>query len=353
MRQLLTIQQPELQAHDWPPVPPFTKFSPAFNTFLFSERSDQEYQLAQLKTKSWAEAGEFLNDGLSQIYAYVYGYADSPCYLATNIDLEIALGRAKILLDDYFINHWLPTEAIPSFTTTEEAYEYLTWYVESNIGVGHDLYVYLRDKISSASMREFLRMEVCRNEIVDDEVSLLVCGMQGNVKRMTAANLWDECGNGDLTGFHTYWLRLLLEKTDDWNDLITYRMKEKPWFSSITSNIFNVLLTRPGYKYRAYGCFTTTEAWVEPHFEKLMQGLKRVELAHPDIEIYFSAHRTIDPFHTQELLDGIHDQIPALTLAEMREIISGAHAAVAAGVSQYQEILDWLYQKDQLSGTLA
>lgn len=188
---------------------------------------------------------------------------------------------------------------------------------------------------------------MCRNEVVDDEVALLVCGLQGNLKRMTSANLWDECGNGNLTGFHTYWLRRLINHMDDWQDLISYRHLEKPWFSSITSNTFNALLTRPGRKYQSYGCFTTTEAWVEPHFEKLLQGLKRTNLSHADIDIYFSAHKTIDPFHTRELLDGIQDQVPAITVHELQEIILGAHTAVAAGVSQYRLILDYLRNIDR------
>lgn len=346
MRKQLTKQTPSLQSYYWPPVSPFSGYKSAFSTFLCWDIDAQKYFLNDLIRRDWRCSGEFLNHALSEVYAYIYGYRDSPCYLSSDPDLEIQIQRAKILIEEVYANHWLPIEISPYFDNVKAAYAYLEHYVETNIGVEHELFEYLRDNASQEAVKTFLRLEVCRNEVVDDEVCLLVCGLQGNLKRMTSANLWDECGNGDLMGFHTYWLRQILAHSADFDDLKTYRQKEKPWFSAITSNAFNSLLTRPGRKYRAYGCFTTTEAWVEPHFEKLLKGLERTGLSHPDINIYFVAHRKIDPFHTRELLDGILDQVPAITLPEIREIILGAHTAVAAGVSQYCLLLEYLRDID-------
>jgi hypothetical protein len=351
MRKQLSPQAPELQTRDWPPVPEFKTYPDEFSDFLYCSLAEQRSQLVRLKSAPTNEFGAFLNRGLSEIYAYVYGYVDSSCYLSTQPELEIALQRAKILLEEAYVCEWLPIATPPQFSHVEDGYAYLSNYIEENSGVGHDLYTYLRDEASLFAIKEFLRLEVCRNEVVDDEIALLICGLQGNLKRTIAANLWDECGNGDLTGFHTYWLRRLVEHANDWDDLIVYRQTRKPWFSSITSNTFNVLLTRPGYKYRAYGCFTTTEAWVAPHFEAILQGLLRTGFSHPDIDIYFRAHCKIDPFHTVELLDGIKGQIPTLSVRDMQEIVMGAHAAVAAGVSQYRLVMEHLRSIDKEANT--
>lgn len=43
-----------------------------------------------------------------------------------------------------------------------------------------------------------------------------------------------------------------------YEDFLTWR-NGKPWQFSLTSNIFNCLLTILALKLAAYGCFTTTE----------------------------------------------------------------------------------------------
>lgn len=342
MSRQLKNYTPELQTRIWPPVSSFSEYDHSFSHFLHSSVSDQKAKLRELQAISWDELGDFINKALGEVYAYVYGYHDSPCCLKTNTELEIALQQAKIVLEDAYLEQWLPIEPLPKFENVEQAYDYLQNYIQGNLGVQHELFNYLENEAPLSAIREFLRLEVCRNEVVDDEVAFLVVGLQGNLKRMASANLWDECGNGELENFHTYWLRRLLEYTKDWDGLINYRKTTKPWFSLISSNVFNILLTRPGHKYKAYGCFTTTEAWVEPHFEKLIKGLQRVGLAQPDVEIYFTAHYKLDPLHTAELLTGIKDQIPRFTLQEMIEFVKGAHIAVAAGKSQYRLVLEHL-----------
>jgi Iron-containing redox enzyme len=103
-----------------------------------------------------------------------------------------------------------------------------------------------------------------------------------------------------------------------------------------------MLLTRPGYKYRAYGHFLVTEGWVAPHFERVVAGLQRVGLRHRAITVYFTAHLRIDPHHTDEMLEGLLYQQPALTQREIDEIILGAHSAASAGVHMYDRMLSHL-----------
>lgn len=334
----LETDRPALQGHEWPPVAPFSASSAELRSFLDADAGGRQKLLSGLRADV-EEHGKFIHDSLGVIYAYVYGYPDSPCYLRTDVALEAALLGAKLVLEEELIERWLPVQPIPHIEKQKDAVEYLREFTTSNAGVYHELFDYLSAEVTRQAMTDFLRLEVCRNEVVDDEVALLICGLQGNMKKVMVSNLWDECGNGGLHRFHTYWLRRLIERLDDWSFLPRYREREKPWFSAITSNTFNALLTRSGYKYRAYGSFMTTEAWVEPHFERILNGLARVGLDHDDLAVYFQSHVKIDPHHTEEILGGMNHQTPELTPPEVAEVLRGAHLAVAAGVSQYDRVL--------------
>ncbi len=338
----LSADKPALQFRSWPPVPVFNGFSSDLENFLNLTVKEKITYLKNLEQDSEA-LGAFTNSALSTIYGYVYSYADSPCYLQSNTLLECQLQEAKIFLEDALINKWLPLVQVPDLNSQEELANYLRIFVKTNPGVGHEFWDYIRDEATLPAIREFLRLVLCRNEVVDDECAFLVVGLQGNMKKVMVSNLWDECGNGSLNKFHTYWLRRLLEQTNDWEDLIDYRAEnKKPWVSGILSNVFNVFLTRPHYKFRAYGFFTTTESWVEPHFIRILQGLNRVKLDHDDIAIYFKAHINIDPQHSNELLEAIACQSPVLTVAEIKEVLIGAHQSVFAAQIQYRTVMAYL-----------
>lgn len=354
MLKLDTLQtdNPPLQFHDWPPVAPFAKFPHEVQQFLDADRNTQLQMLQSLRGNHNAH-GALLNKCLGIIYAYAYGYKDSPVYLREDVELETKLLIAKLILEEELLNYWLPVQPIPNITNQKDLVAYLRDFIvnpDLNVGVYHEFWDYIRDEITCDGMREFLRLVLCRTEIVDDECSLLLVGLQGNMKKVMASNLWDECGNGVLSRFHTYWLRRMLEKTDDWEGLPAYRgADQKPWSSGVLSNMFNVLLTRPGYKMRAYGCFLITESWVEPHFVRILGGLKRVGLDHEDIAVYFLAHCKIDPHHTAELLDAMLYQTPELTPVEIAEILRGTQLALAGAVCQYRGVLAHLRSIDRAS----
>ncbi|CDG85685.1 iron-containing redox enzyme family protein [Janthinobacterium agaricidamnosum] len=340
----ITSDSPALQAYQWPPVPAFTALQPDLRAFLELDLLGQTACINHVERRS-SERGELLNNYLGTIYSYHYGYADSPCFLRNDIELESRLARAKLVLEEDLVNHWLPVTPIPQFDDQQAAANYLREYVDANAALHHPLFDYLRDEAEPAALMEFLRLETCRNEIVDDEIALLLCGLQGNMKKAIASNLWDECGNGSLEKFHTYWLRRLVEQLQDWEQLPQYRASSKPWFSSIISNTFNALVTRPAYKCRAYGMFLTTEARVAPHFSAIMGGLRRTGLDHRDIAVYFDTHMRIDPHHTDELLTAFSHQEPALNPVQVAEVVRGAHFAVAAGMAQYGRVLAYFQDK--------
>ncbi|WP_423907225.1 iron-containing redox enzyme family protein [Candidatus Spongiihabitans sp.] len=157
------------------------------------------------------------------------------------------------------------------------------------------------------------------------------------MKQVISSNLWDECGHGNLDNFHTTWLRRLLNSLGDTESIVNYRNR-KPWFASLTSNSFNYLLTSPGKVLSAYGHFLVTESWAEPHFTKMLNGMDRVGLVDDDIQIYFTAHKTIDPFHTAEILMGIKNMQPALSSTGLKEIVDGVQQAIAAGTLMYNSL---------------
>jgi Iron-containing redox enzyme len=328
-----------LQKYYWPPVNSFVSLDEELMNFF--NDPDKQNKLYNLTCDSEAH-GAFLNNHLGSIYSYFYGYSDSPCYLNSNIVLELSIQEAKLMLEHSLIHEWLNVPRSPQFKNNNDAIKYLEELVINNLGVSHELFDFIEIEASKESILEFLRLEVLRNEVVDDEVALMIVGLQGNMKKVMVSNLWDECGNGSLTRFHTYWLRQLIDKQLGWDSFLKYRLTKKPWFSAIGSNSLNSLLTRPQYKFRAYGHFLITEAWVKPHFLKIIKGLNRVDMTNNDIQIYFTEHVNIDPYHTKEMLSGIEHQNPPLNLNEIREIVIGAYQAIEANLKQYTLVLKHL-----------
>jgi len=330
---------PELQNHDWPISKSFDEFNEPLKDFLSLDLEAKHQRFAKLKNNQ-EEHGKYINECLGQIYAYIYGYPNGPCYLTTHDELEMQLQQAKILLERELIN-WLELSSYKQGLNQFEAAEYLSNVIENNQGANHELFDYIATKASKTAILTFLFTETIRTEVVDDEVSFMTIGMQGPIKRSSASNLWDECGQGKLRDFHTYWLRMLLESTKTWEQFINYR-ETMPWFVELTSNAFNTLLTRPGLKFAAYGFFIIGESWVRPHFLKLLEGMKRVGFDHPDNTIYFEKHAHIDPHHTKELLDGLAYQEPQLTQAEVDQVLLGAQVMLTAATAQYNRMLPYL-----------
>lgn len=334
-----------LQQQRWPPVADFERIHPELQLFLDATASGQRLLLEEMRATPESH-GRFIQESLSFIYGYVFGYEDSPLYLRTDDALEEKLLGAKLRLEREMLEHFLRPAPVPEGLEVEPAVRYLQNLIRTNGGIYHPFFDYLQHRASLPSLVEFLELETIRNEVVDDEVAFLVVGLQGELKATMASNLWDECGNGDPKQFHTYWLRRLLQHTGRFEGLRTYREQQAPWFCKVTSNSYNMMATRPGYKYRAYGSFLITESWVFAHFQRILAGLARVGLTAPDLTVYFDSHVRIDPRHTHEMLQAIVRQQPRLSIAEVREILIGAHTAVAAGTALYERALRYFLERD-------
>ncbi|KAA2253931.1 iron-containing redox enzyme family protein [Solihabitans fulvus] len=324
----------------WPPVPKFEGFDAELVAFMSASAEEQQALLARLRGDT-ERHGRFVHRHLAEVYAHWFGYRDGAFTRHTDDAAEEALFATKIRLERELFDHWSISDAEPKFADQFEAADYLDVVAATNPGVGHPLFAYLRDEATREQLERFLQCELIRNEVVDDEVALLVVGLQGMQKAVAAANLWDEVGRGKLENFHTYWLRRLLEATDGWDALYEYR-ESHPWFAKFTSNMNAALLTRPSRKMMAYGCFLVFESWVEPHFVNILDGLTRVGILDDEVRIYFTAHVKIDPRHSRELSDGLRLQRPLLSDQEVRDVVHGAHLASAAGRRQFDHMLTYL-----------
>ncbi|MEO6700222.1 MAG: iron-containing redox enzyme family protein [Jatrophihabitantaceae bacterium] len=342
-----TADRTALYAHPWPPVQRFAGFAEDFSRFLAAQPSEQARALAALRDEPDRHS-KFLHESLAEVYAHWFGYRDG-AYIQHDDDAgELALYQAKLNLERDLFEHWARPARQPELTDQSAAADFLDQQAARNPGVHHPLFDFLATEATAEQLTRFLQCEVIRNEVVDDEVALLVVGLQGMQKAVVAANLWDECGRGRLENFHTYWLRRLLTATNGWQALAEFREGQQPWFSRITSNVFSAVLTRPSRTMLAYGCFLIFEGWVEPHFRKILQGLDRVGMTDDDIGVYFSAHVKIDPRHSQELSDGLRGQLPELEPDQVAAVVQGALLAVDAGTRQFDAMLAYL---TRLSGT--
>jgi hypothetical protein len=329
-----------LQAMAWPPVAAFQQFSPAFEAFVGQSHAEQQDTLLQLRADADA-LGELLHDGLSQANAYLYGYSDSCLHLARNRSLESALHAAKLALEDELLDHWLRIDPLPA-PAVENPAEWLDGLqerVSDNGSVSHPLFQHLALSATYAEMQAFLAYEVVRNEVVDDEVAWLTIGKQGATKASCALNHADECGIASNRAFatraHTYWLRELVGQLGE--DSFARVRAQRPWHTSITSNVFNALATRPGLRFAALGHFIVTESWVQAHFECVLQGLKRLGLE--SCKRYFWMHSHIDPEHTRELLEGIEVDLDRLSGRELSSVRAGAEIAIASAATAYDHML--------------
>jgi Iron-containing redox enzyme len=334
------LHGPPLYCHYWPPVETHPGADAGLDDFVHAPVEEQKQRLLELRAKP-EKHSRLLHDYLGGLYTDSFGYRDSPVAAVVDDQVELARFGARLQLENELFEHWFEPAPLPPVRDQVSVAEHLDQLAADNPGVDHPLFAYLRDEASREQIELFLHWDLIRNEIVDDEVALLVVGLQGMQKAVAAANLWDECGRGKLENFHTYWLRRLLEASDGWQRLYEYRRRH-PWFAKITSNLNMALLTRPSRKQMAYGCFLVFESWVEPHFRAILDGMRRVGLTADDLTIYFAAHVAIDPRHSRELSDALRVQEPQLGERELHDVVYGAHLAVNAGVRQFDRMLQHL-----------
>ena len=323
----------------WPVVAKFDGFSDSLQSLLQLDNAQLKAHFTSLHQSNFEEYSQLVMKSLGTIYAGYFGYQDSPFENADD-ELYLALIRLKLFLEHEMLGNIIKPQALPQINSAEEFYEYLAPHIKETSGAHTKFFDFVAQEMTLEQMREFLLIEVIRNEVVEDEVAMIIPGLGGHaLKQAMASNLWDECGSGNIDNFHTTWLYELIEAENAWEKIIEYR-KTKPWFTGIASNSFNSLLTGHKKKLRSFGHFLVTEAWVFPHFVKIIEGMNRLGIDDNRIRIYFNMHIKIDPHHAEEMLTSILQNKPALGSEQLIEILQGAHQAFAAGSLMYEKLLN-------------
>lgn len=327
----------------FPVWPPFVsaESDPELKALLATPSADIRLELEGLRGDRERHAHRVMLP-LGALYAHYYGYRDAPDISGVE-DGHAQVMRVKRILEDEMIARifaFSPPDTAHFDDDQDKVADYFTALSLDNPGVKHPFFDYVEHEMTMEEMREFLWLEVIRNEVVDDEVAMLVPGLQHSMKQVVASNLWDECGNGRIDNFHTTWLVRLLSHDDQWAEFMEYR-ETRPWFTMCTSHSFNALLSTPGRGLAAYGTFLINESWVADHFLQILKGMDRLGIEDQDRRIYFDAHYKIDQHHRLEMIEGLRQQYPPLEQPQLREVILGAHQAITAGERMYDALLDY------------
>ena len=323
----------------WPPLPPTEKRVDDNLMKLLNTPSDLIRQDLERSCAHSEELAKKIMLPLAHLYAHFFGYQDAPD-ISSMEEGHAQIVRVKRILEDEMVARifeFNPPDTSSFDYNQNQVADYFEKLSLENHGVKHQFFDYIEHEMDAEQMRVFLFLEVIRNEIVDDEVAMLVPGLQHSMKQVVASNLWDECGNGRINNFHTTWLVQLLSHHDQWDEFMEYR-RNRPWQSMCTSHSTCSLLTTPGRNYAAYGSFLINESWVAEHFDHILKGMDRLGIKDNDRRIYFENHYKIDQHHRLELIEGLRQQVPVLSREQLRDMILGAHQAIAAGKKMYDAL---------------
>ena len=324
----------------WPPLPPKRQRADIDLIKLLNTPSNLIFQKLEESRAHPEEFDKKVMLLLACIYAHFFGYQDAPD-ISSIEEGHAHIIRVKQILEDEMVTHIFEFKPPDTSSFDYDQYQVADYFEElslENHGVKHPFFDYIEHEMNAEQMKNFLFLEVIRNEIVDDEVAMLIPGLQHSMKQVVASNLWDECGNGRIDNFHTMWLVQLLSYQDQWDDFIKYREK-RPWQSMYSSHSFCSLLTTPGRNYAAYGSFLISESWVAIHFDKILKGMDRLGIKDRARRIYFENHYKIDQHHRLELIEGLRQQTPVLSQKQLRDMLLGAHQAIVANKKMYDALL--------------
>lgn len=323
----------------WPPLPPNEQRTDIDLVKLLNTPSDLILQELEESRAHSEELAKKVMLPLAHLYAHFFDYQDAPD-ISSIKEGHAQIIRVKRILEDEMVAHIFKFSPPDTSSFDYDQHQVADYFVKlslENHSVKHPFFDYIEHEMNAEQMKSFLFLEVIRNEIVDDEVAMLVPGLQHSMKQVVASNLWDECGNGRIDNFHTTWLVQLLSYQDQWDEFMKYR-ENRPWQSMCTSHSTCSLLTTPGRNYAAYGSFLINESWAASHFDQILKGMDRLGIKDRARRIYFENHYKIDQHHGLELIEGLRQQAPVLSQKQLREVILGAHQAITAGKKMYDAL---------------
>ena len=168
----------------------------------------------------------------------------------------------------------------------------------------HALFHYFSLEANKSEIQAFISSESILNLEFFDYLSLSIIGTADHIKSEIMLNLWDEAGRGNIQHFHTTLFSRLMQglNLSYKRDLIAANMC---WEGLAGINLFSYLALYSFNKSQYFGLLAATEMLDPPHYQKLLQGLKRLFLP-TEIDIsYYVEHETIDRQHGYAWLEKI------------------------------------------------
>jgi len=166
-----------------------------------------------------------------------------------------------------------------------------------NHGVAnHPLFDYLCYEADLSALKSFVHNESILNFEFFDYLVLAILGASDSAKAEIITNLWDEAGRGDIQKFHTNLFGYLMKDLG-----LTYQrdqiINSLPWEALAGINLFSYCSLYSYNKMMYFGLLAATEMLDPPHYQKLIQGMKRI-FAHQKMNIsYYVEHESIDVEH--------------------------------------------------------
>lgn len=320
-----------------------TGLSPYFARFLKSSRTEQQYELNGFTWDREAH-GQFVNQALRTVYTYLYGDRDSPSSPRADDELDSQMRQSKPVLEKELIDCWLPSRSDSKVPNQVAAAEYLSDLALNNPAVDHELYEWLAKSAPRAAFAAFAMDEVVRHEEIAIDLENIARGHNGLHRGWASRIVSDELRLSDL--HYTRWLRQHLEQSGDWERIGGRSLRNRQWFAIITSNVFKMTLTRPGLGLTACGYFLTTETMRRAHWRKLLGGMSRLGSGRNGAAFDQSSRFGPESDNTETAVARLLLQGPALTLAEIEQVILGAQWSVHGAVEQYDRMMRHFSSQD-------
>lgn len=216
----------------------------------------------------------------------------------------------------------------------------------SRAATGHPLFAFAAEDASYQQLAAFLEAKTLTDMNFVNFLSLLMPGADAEPAAEMAANLWDELGHGEVSGFHrnvrtTLMRNVGLTVPDASVDLSPYLLEEVEHFNAYALNG----MIRP-FAPRLVGMLFTNELLAPMQLTPVIHGWRRVGLRDSEME-YLISHWEGDIEHA----NGWADRVVAPCLLSLpsaqRELLIGVHQHIAILSRLYDRVLEGL-----LGGTL-
>lgn len=164
----------------WPPVKASRGLSSEIKKLMSDDKMnilDELHRISSSKNKSFEEV---LMTLLSEIYSLFFHYKDSPIHAEGEIDIsnvyKVKVVLEKKMKDKLFQNDNKLNNDI--YESVDVCHDFLFELSNCNSGLEHSFFDYVEKEMPRDQWIEFLLMETIRNEVVDDEVAMMIPGLQ-------------------------------------------------------------------------------------------------------------------------------------------------------------------------------